>query len=221
MLGGTPSPRFPQEHLTGRLTVNLGTVLCAECYMGQSLSTREEAVDRFIEMCVWEKASYSVHAAAKSLQLGPTLCDPIDGSPQGSPIPGILQARSLEWVAISFSSAWKWKVKMKSLSLVRLLATPWTAAHQAPPSRRFSRRECWSGVPLPSPYSVHRGRLIESKHTCGRNLGLYFWEKNVYSYILKKESQSYFCVFISEYMIYILMQNWKSEKNRLPLWSCG
>ena len=88
-----------------RSTVNLGTVLCAECYMGQSLSTREEAVDRFIEMCVWEKASYSVHAAAKSLQLGPTLCDPIDGSPQGSPIPGILQARTLEWVAISFSSA--------------------------------------------------------------------------------------------------------------------
>ena len=71
MLGGTPSPRFPKEHLTGKLTVNLGTVLCAECYMGQSLSTREEAVDRFIEMCVWEKASYSVHAAAaaaKSLQ---------------------------------------------------------------------------------------------------------------------------------------------------------
>ena len=69
------------------------------------------------------------------------LCDPIDGSPSGSPIPGILQARTLEWVAISFSNAWKWKVKVKSLICVRLLATPWTAAHQAPPSMGFSREE--------------------------------------------------------------------------------
>ena len=90
-------------------------------------------------------------AAAKSLQSGPTLCDPIDGSPPGSHVPGILQARTLRWVAISFSSAWKWKVKVKSLSRVRLLATPWTVAHQAPPSMGFSRQECWSGVPLPSP----------------------------------------------------------------------
>ena len=85
-------------------------------------------------------------AAAKSLQSCPTLCDPIDGSPPGSPVPGILQARTLEWVAISFSNAWKWKVKMKSLSRVQLLATPWTAAHQAPPSMGFSRQEYWSGV---------------------------------------------------------------------------
>ena len=92
-------------------------------------------------------------AAAKSLQSCPTLCDPIDGSPPGSPIPGILQARTLEWAAISFSNAWKWKVKVKSLSCVQLLATPWTAAHQAPPSMGFSRQECWSGVPLPSPGS--------------------------------------------------------------------
>ena len=90
-------------------------------------------------------------AAAKLLQSCPTLCDPTDGSPPGSPIPGILQARTLEWVAISFSSAWKWKVKVKSLSHVRLLATPWTAAHQAPWSMGFSRQEYWSGVPLPSP----------------------------------------------------------------------
>ena len=90
-------------------------------------------------------------AAAKSLQLCLTLCDPIDGSPWGSPIPGILQARTLEWVAISFSNAWKWKVKMKLLSRVRLFATPWTAAYQAPPSMGFSRQEYWSGVPLPSP----------------------------------------------------------------------
>ena len=89
-------------------------------------------------------------AAAKSLQSCPTLCDPIDGSPPGSPVPGILQARTLEWVAISFSSAWKWKVKVKSLSRVRLLATPRTAAYQAPLSMGFSRQEYWSGVPLPS-----------------------------------------------------------------------
>ena len=71
--------------------------------------------------------------------------------PTGSPIPGILQARTLEWVAISFSNAWKWKVKVKSLNRVRLLATPWTAAHQASLSMGFSRQEYWSGVPLSSP----------------------------------------------------------------------
>ena len=70
-------------------------------------------------------------AAAKLLQSFPTLCDPIDSSPPGSSVPGILQARTLEWVAISFSNAWKWKVKVKSLSRVRLFATPWTVAHQA------------------------------------------------------------------------------------------
>ena len=86
-------------------------------------------------------------AAAKSLQSCLTLCDPIDGSPPGSPDPGILQARTLKW-AISFSNAWKWKVKVKSLSRVQLLATPWTAAHQAPLSMGFSRQEHWSGVPL-------------------------------------------------------------------------
>ena len=90
-------------------------------------------------------------AAAKSLQSFPTLCDPMDGSPPGSPIPGILQARTLEWVAISSFRASKWKVKMKSLSRVRLLATPWTAAHQAPLHMGLSRQECWSGVPLPWP----------------------------------------------------------------------
>ena len=91
---------------------------------------------------------FKYFAAAKSIQLCPTLCNPIDGSPPGSPIPGILQARILEWVAISSSNAWKWKVKVKSLSRVWLLATPWTAAHQAPPSMGFSRQEYWSGVPL-------------------------------------------------------------------------
>ena len=89
-------------------------------------------------------------ATAKSPQSCPTLCNPIDGSPPGSPIPGILQARTLEWVAISFSNVWKWKVKVKSLSHVWVLATPWTAAHEAPPFMGFSRQEYWSGVPLPS-----------------------------------------------------------------------
>ena len=86
-------------------------------------------------------------AAAKSLQSCLSLCNPIDGSPPDSPMPGIFQARTLEWVAISFSNAWKWKVKVKSLSHVWLLATPWTAAYQAPPSMGFSRQEYWSGMP--------------------------------------------------------------------------
>ena len=91
-------------------------------------------------------------AAAKLLQSCPTLCDPIDSSPPGSPILGILQARVLEWGAIAFSNAWKWKVKVKSLGCVRLVATPWTAAYQAPPSMGFSRQEYWSRVSLPSPF---------------------------------------------------------------------
>ena len=101
-------------------------------------------------------------AAAKSLQSCSTLCDPIDGSPPGSPAPGILQARTLEWGAISFSNAWKWKVKVKSLSCVLLLVTPWTAAYQAPLSMGFSRQEYWSGMPLPSP--KQRGRKWKSPH---------------------------------------------------------
>ena len=95
----------------------------------------------FILFLLWFIAA----AAAKSLQSCPTLCNPRDGSPPGSPVPGILQARTLEWVAISFSNAWKWKVKVKSLSRVQPSATPWTAAHQAPPSTGFSRQEDWSG----------------------------------------------------------------------------
>ena len=86
-------------------------------------------------------------AAAKLLQSCPTLCDPIDRSPPGCPVPGILQARTLEWVAISFSNAWKWKGKVKSLSGVWLLATPWTTVYQAPPSMGFSRQEYWRDSP--------------------------------------------------------------------------
>ena len=100
-----------------------------------------------------EEIPAAAAAAAKSLQSCPTLCDPIDGSPPDSPVPGILQARTLEWVAIFFSSTWKWKVKVKLLSRVWLLATPWTAVHQAPPSMGFSRQEYWSGVPLISSLS--------------------------------------------------------------------
>ena len=98
-----------------------------------------------------DRQSRKTGAAAKSLQSCPTLCNPIDGSPPCSPVPGILQARTLEWVAISFSNASKWKVKVKSLSRVRLFTTSWTAAYRAPPSMGFSRQEYWSGVPLPSP----------------------------------------------------------------------
>ena len=118
--------------------------------------------ERYFELCKYPFILKNFHlfmylftrvrtpATAKSLQSCPTLCDPIDSSPAGSPVPGILQARILEWVAISLSNAWKWKVKVKSLSCVRPSATPWTAAFQAPPSMGFSRQEYWSGMPLPS-----------------------------------------------------------------------
>ena len=105
-------------------------------------------------------------AAAKLLQSCQTLCDPTDGSPPGSPVPGILQARTLEWVAISFSNAWKWKMKVKLISCVRLFKTPWTAAHQAPPSTGFSRQEYWSGVPLLSPViPQYRVKILKSMKT--------------------------------------------------------
>ena len=103
------------------------------------------------------------------LQSCMTLCDHRDSSPPGSPVPGILQARTLDWVAISFSNAWKRKVKVRSLSHVRLSATPWTAAHQAPPSMGFSRQEYWSGVPLPSPATAIRAAQTANK---GKNPGL-------------------------------------------------
>ena len=126
-------------------------------------------------------------AAAKSPQSCPTLCNPIDGSPPGSPVPGILQARTLECVAISFSNAWKWKVKVKLLSLVRILATPWTAAYQVPPSVGFSRQEYWSGVPLPSP--------VVLPETCV----FFLWDKRILfcgvQYLLKNIYCYYFMYF--------------------------
>ena len=108
-------------------------------------------------------------AAAKSRQTCPTLCDPIHGSPPDSADPGILQARTLEWVAISFSNAWKWKVKVKLLSCVRLLVTPWTAAHQAPLSTGFSRQEYWSGVPESSSLWLF-GETIESSQVYNQEM---------------------------------------------------
>ena len=114
------------------------------------------------------------------------LCDSIDDSPPGSPVPGILQARTLEWVAIAFSSALKWKVKVKSLSHVRLFATPWTTAYQAPPSMGVSRQEYWSGVPLPSPcicymylYFKYIIDIYIFKYKC-----IFIWHIN-YTYLYK------------------------------------
>ena len=124
------------------LTVNHGAPCSALSPPESPSSTMPDRLQ--IMPCIlsaWSAAA----AAAKLLQLCPTLCDPLDGSPPGSPVPGTLQARTPEWVAISFSNAGKRKVKVKSLSRVRLLATPWTAAYQAPPSMGFSRQEYWSG----------------------------------------------------------------------------
>ena len=122
-----------------------------ECMGFESKLCQNRGKDEHFEINEYAAAA----AAAKSCQLCPTLWDPIDGSSPGSSVPGILQARTLEWVAISFSDAWKWKVKVKSLSRVRLLATPWTVAYQAPLSMGFPRQEYWSGVPLPSPISEY------------------------------------------------------------------
>ena len=108
---------------------------------------------------------------AKSLHSCLTLWDPIDSSPPGSPNPGILQARILEWVANSFSNAWKWKVKVKSLCHAQLFAISWTAAYQAPPSMGFSRQEYWSGVPLPSPDKTGIDTLSDHRaQPCGRTV---------------------------------------------------
>jgi len=116
-------------------------------------------------------------AAAKSLQSCPTLCEPIDGSPSGSTVPEILQARTPEWVALSFSNAWKWKVKVKWLSRVRLLVTPRTAAYQPPPSMGFSRQEYWSGVPLPSPKNQLSWVILTQSllWSCSQGGDLGFW----------------------------------------------
>ena len=115
-------------------------------------------------LIIW-KLHFKVAAAAALSHFSYVwLCDPIDGSLPGSSVPGILQARTLEWVAISYSNAWKWKVKVKSLSHGRILETPWTAAYQAPPSMGSSRQEYWSGLPLPSPNYLFKHDVNQTKH---------------------------------------------------------
>ena len=149
----------------------------------------------------WVAISFPVHGSEKG-KLCLTLRDPLDCSPPGSPVPGILQARTPEWAAISSSSAWKWKVRVKSLSRVRLLVTPWTAAHQAPPSLGFPRQEHWSGVPLPSPvttqelpkeFKFRETGLLQSM--CGKNQTQNFYlTMKLYSkfssYLLKRKQYS-------------------------------
>ena len=126
--------------------------------------------EKFLKRWEYQTTIKKAAAAAKLLQSCLTLCNPIDSSLPGSSVPGILQGRTLEWVAISFSSAWKWKVKVKLLSHVWLFETPWTAAHQAPPSMGFSRQEYWSGLPLPSPKKAERQRIDAFELWCCRRL---------------------------------------------------
>ena len=125
--------------------------------------------------------------------------------PTRLPVPRILQARTLEWVAISFSNAWKWSVRVKLLSRVRLFTTPWTAAYQAPPPLGFSRQEYWSGVPLPSPITLYTRQ--QKRHWCiEQSLGLYGrgkgwddmgeWHWNMYNIIYEMSHQ---CRFDARY----------------------
>ena len=140
-LGEWPGADSPQEALPGtRPCWQLDLRLPAP---GLRKHTFIVLSPQFVGICCSSprKPTCKAAAAAKSLHSCLTLCDPIDGSPPGSPVRGILQARTLEWVAISFSNAWEWKVKVKSLSRVWLFETPWTAAHQAPLSMGFSRQE--------------------------------------------------------------------------------
>ena len=144
-------------------------------------------------------------AAAKSLQSCPTLCDPKDVSPPGSAVPGILQARTLEWVAISFCNAWKWKVKVKSLSHVRLFANPWTAAYQAPPSMGFSRQKYWSGVPLSSP-DINADSPQSTALYHNRQAALDLW--GYISASLNKKLFPTSCKFSEKVIIY---EHWKAS----------
>ena len=150
-------------------------------------------------------------AAAKSLQ---TLCDPVDGSPPGCSIPEILQARTLEWAAISFSNAWKWKVKVKLLSRVWLFATPWTAAYQAPPSMGFSRQEYWSGLPCPSPKKAECWRINAYELWCWRRVLRVLWTaRRSNQSILKEISSEYSLEGLMlklnlQYFVYLM---WRTE----------
>ena len=135
--GGTPGPTIPMVEVE---LCTLWTCITGNKWHHRMYSLVDSSGGRGI---LSGSSHNSAAATIKSLQSCPTLCDPIDGSPPGSPVPGILQARKLEWVAISFSNAWKWKVKVKSLSCVLLLAAPWPAAYQAPPSMGSARQEYW------------------------------------------------------------------------------
>ena len=152
LVGSPCSPRDSQESSLTPQFKSINSFALSFLYGPTLTSIHDHWKNHSLDWRVfcWQ-SNVSGAAAAKSLQSCLTLCDPTDGSPPSSPIPGILQARTLEWVAIAFSSAWKWKVKVKLLNRVWLLPTPWTAAYQAPLSMGFSRKEYWSGVPLPSP----------------------------------------------------------------------
>ena len=151
---------------------------------------------RLTNIEIVNKQQTAAATAAKLLQSSLTLCSPIDGSPPGSSVHGILQARTLEWVAISSSNAWKWKVKVKSLSRVQLLATPWTAAYQAPLSMGFSRQEYWSGVPLPSPKQQTRLTVnIKGSFSGGRRI-IYIWIQKNEKKILEMLTTKYVWLFM-------------------------
>ena len=144
--------------------------------------------------------------AAKLFQSCPTLCDPIDCSPPGSPVPGILQARTLEWVATSFSNAWKWKAKVTSFSRVRLFVTPWTAAYQAPPSMGFSRQGHWSEVPLPFLYATTLACKSGKKDQLSWDTGWWIWVK-AESMTQARES----CVALS-------LEEWRENEGNKTQW---
>ena len=146
--------RWPESHVAvGR------EPLGRRCHLRWKDEDNQREVIRTWKLSLWSALTLQAPAAAKSLQSCPTLCNPIDGSPPGSSVPGILQAGTLEWVAISFSSARKWKVKVKSLSHVWLLATPVHAIFQA--------KEYWSEVPVPSPGTSHLSNPVESQRERG------------------------------------------------------
>ena len=148
------------------------------------MKSRTESCEDLEVECSRQRELQRHQGAAKLLQACPTLCDPTDGSPPGSPVPGILQTRTLEWVAISFSNACKWKVKVKSLSRARLLMTPWTAAYQAPASMGFSRQEYWSGLPLPSLSIYYYHQLLWLCWLCHFVIfSLFIWENFIYNYV--------------------------------------
>ena len=191
---GTQVSRIAGGFFTSWATLNnflisftqYGSLACILGFSPKIFLSTESQTNTQIKVCIGDIGHA---AAAKLLQSCPTLCDPRDGSPPGSPVPGILQARTLEWVAISFSSAWKWKVKVKSLSRVRLLATPWTATYQAPPSVGFSRQEYWSGVPLPSLDIGHKSKEISTS--------------KFYTSLLDFDLCSFCCFTLSRFNFYV------------------